>query len=119
TPAGEASAYRERWPDRLCSIALARTTGCRSSANQARFPLVDQDIGDDRRTGRPQPAARLTVAGLQFAKLLTARWGSEQGLQFLLALHERLAGSIGSPFPKSGHSTVGIKWPGDGGWGFR
>jgi hypothetical protein len=50
---------------------------------------VDQDISDNRRTGRPQPAARLTVAGLQFAKLLTARWGSEQGLQFVLALHER------------------------------
>ena len=31
---------------------------------------MDQDIGDDRRTGRPQPAARFTVARLQFAKLL-------------------------------------------------
>jgi hypothetical protein len=40
------------------------------------------------------------LAGLQFAKLLTARWGSEQGLQFLLALHERFGRKHRFSFPE-------------------
>jgi hypothetical protein len=56
--------------------------------------------GEIRNQEQVQPAARFTVAGLQFAKLLTARWGSEQGLQFLLALHERFGGKHRFSFPE-------------------
>ena len=60
----------------------------RSTANQAPLPLVDQDIGDDRRFRRFRLSTCFMIPGLQFLKFFPARWVSEQRPQFRLPLLE-------------------------------
>src|SRR5262249_25618899 len=72
------------------------------------LPLVDEEVGDDRRPRRPQPPARRPVAGLQRLEFLAARRGGEQGLQLLLPLLEGFWLSHRHPF---GHRAGGATSP--------
>ena len=52
------------------------------------FPLVDQNVGDDGGSLRPDPAIHRGIARRQFLECGPARHGREQGLEFLLPLSE-------------------------------
>src|SRR5262249_40575817 len=95
---------REEMPRLLCSywriIRRSRLDQppSPSTANQTLVPLVDQDVGDDRRSRWPQPVARFEIPGCQFVQFLPARGGSKEGSQFLLPLLERFLRGHSSSF---------------------
>ena len=89
---------RERMPGgirsrRLTLMGLPAEPSCPSSShpttstcNQPPLSLVNQDKGDYRCFRRSHFAACCGILCTQRLELLAARWGREQGLQFLLPL---------------------------------
>src|SRR5262245_48939790 len=70
---------------------------CPLTGDEPPLPLVDQEVGDDRRVRRPQPTSRL-IPPVQRLKLLAACRGGQQGLQFFLPLLERFRRGHPRPF---------------------
>src|SRR5262249_34161328 len=69
-----------------------------SGANQPLAPLVDQQVGDERRLRRPHLAPGRSVLSLQGLEFLLPLLGREDGLQFLFPLLEGFLDNHGYSF---------------------
>src|SRR5437773_9309905 len=56
-------------PPLSCPAAMTDAAAARSAADQAGRPLVDEDVGDDRRPGRAEPPDGRRVPGGQTLQL--------------------------------------------------
>src|SRR5258707_7946378 len=65
--------------------------------NQPLLPLMDEDVGNDRGSRRPEPFARFVILRFEDPEFLSARRCGEQFLQFLFSLLKRFRRRHGNP----------------------